>query len=110
MLCMRDALQISERAHRDTLVGSGGCALSCDSQASLLTAALLCRQDLFSPFGPISRIYIAYDRDTGEARGFAFVNFVYSQDAQRAIEKLDGCALQKPYNCICVQPGRAARH
>ncbi|KAK9827377.1 hypothetical protein WJX81_003907 [Elliptochloris bilobata] len=47
-------------------------------------------RDLFSPFGPISRIYIAYDRDTGEARGFAFVNFVYSQDAQRAIEKLDG--------------------
>ena len=58
-------------------------------------------QDLFSPFGPISRIYIAYDRDTGEARGFAFVNFVYSQDAQRAIEKLDGCA---PAPC----PGRSA--
>ena len=34
-------------------------------------------QDLFSPFGPISRVYIAYDRDTGENRGFAFVNFVY---------------------------------
>lgn len=35
------------------------------------------RQELFSPFGPISRIYIAYDRETGENRGFAFVNFVY---------------------------------
>ncbi len=34
-------------------------------------------QELFSPFGPISRIYIAYDRETGEARGFAFVNFMY---------------------------------
>lgn len=34
-------------------------------------------QELFSPFGPISRVYIAYDRDTGENRGFAFVNFVY---------------------------------
>lgn len=36
-----------------------------------------CVQELFSPFGPISRVYIAYDRDTGENRGFAFVNFVY---------------------------------
>lgn len=62
-------------------------------------------QDLFSPFGPISRIYIAYDRDTGEARGFAFVNFVYSQDAQRAIEKLDGCALvPATHSCMCVVP------
>ena len=34
-------------------------------------------QDLFSPFGQISRIYVAYDRDTGENRGFAFVNFVH---------------------------------
>jgi translation initiation factor 3 subunit G len=34
-------------------------------------------QELFSAFGPISRIYIAYDRETGESRGFAFVNFVY---------------------------------
>eukprot|EP00891_Asterochloris_glomerata_P001492 jgi/Astpho2/1492/Aster-05376 len=47
-------------------------------------------RDLFSPFGPISRVYIAYDRDTGENRGFAFVNFVYREDAQRAITKLDG--------------------
>ena len=34
-------------------------------------------QELFAVFGPISRIYIAYDRETGESRGFAFVNFVY---------------------------------
>jgi translation initiation factor 3 subunit G len=47
-------------------------------------------RELFSAFGPISRIYIAYDRDTGESRGFAFVNFVYRDDANRAIEKLNG--------------------
>ena len=39
--------------------------------------AVIFLQELFSPFGPISRIYIAYDRETGESRGFAFVNFVY---------------------------------
>lgn len=39
--------------------------------------SILFAQELFSAFGPISRIYIAYDRETGESRGFAFVNFVY---------------------------------
>lgn len=33
-------------------------------------------QELFRPFGAISRTYIAYDRETGESRGFAFINFV----------------------------------
>ena len=49
-----------------------------------------CVQELFSPFGSISRIYIAYDRETGESRGFAFVNFVHRDDAARAVAKLDG--------------------
>ncbi|CAK0739604.1 hypothetical protein CVIRNUC_001180 [Coccomyxa viridis] len=47
-------------------------------------------RELFAPFGSISRIYIAYDRETGESRGFAFVNFVSRQDAARAVERLDG--------------------
>ena len=47
-------------------------------------------RDLFSPFGQISRVYVAYDRETGESRGFAFINFVYRADGQRAIDKLDG--------------------
>ena len=46
--------------------------------------------ELFRPFGPISRIYIAYDRDTRESRGFAFINFIHRDDADRAISKLDG--------------------
>lgn len=46
--------------------------------------------DLFGNFGPVQRIFIAKDRDTGESRGFAFVNFVHREDAQRAINRLDG--------------------
>ena len=46
--------------------------------------------ELFGPFGAISRIYIAYDRETRESRGFAFINFVRREEAQRAINKLDG--------------------
>jgi hypothetical protein len=32
-------------------------------------------QELFRPFGPISRVFLAVDRATGENRGFAFVNY-----------------------------------
>jgi len=46
--------------------------------------------DLFGNFGHVQRIFIAKDRETGESRGFAFVNFVHREDAQRAIDKLDG--------------------
>jgi translation initiation factor 3 subunit G len=31
--------------------------------------------ELFRPFGPISRVFLAVDRVTGENRGFAFVNY-----------------------------------
>eukprot|EP00243_Klebsormidium_subtile_P004435 TRINITY_DN18410_c0_g1_i1.p1 TRINITY_DN18410_c0_g1~~TRINITY_DN18410_c0_g1_i1.p1 ORF type:complete len:301 (+),score=109.97 TRINITY_DN18410_c0_g1_i1:227-1129(+) len=47
-------------------------------------------QELFRPFGPISRIYVAFDRETKQSRGFAFINFVNREDAQQAIRKLDG--------------------
>lgn len=46
--------------------------------------------ELFGAFGHVQRIFIAKDRETGESRGFAFVNFVHREDAQRAIDKLDG--------------------
>jgi len=47
-------------------------------------------QELFRPFGPVTRIYVAINRETGEARGFAFVNMVSREDGERAIAKLDG--------------------
>mmetsp|Transcript_26050 Transcript_26050/g.56868 ORF Transcript_26050/g.56868 Transcript_26050/m.56868 type:complete len:291 (+) Transcript_26050:70-942(+) len=46
--------------------------------------------ELFRPFGPISRIFLAVDRTTGESRGFAFVNYVHREDAERAIRALNG--------------------
>jgi len=47
-------------------------------------------QELFRPFGPVTRIYVAFNRETGESRGFAFVNMVNREDGERAIAKLDG--------------------
>lgn len=34
-------------------------------------------QELFRPFGHVSRIFLAVDKQTGENRGFAFVNYVH---------------------------------
>eukprot|EP00542_Grammatophora_oceanica_P018188 CAMPEP_0194049170 /NCGR_PEP_ID=MMETSP0009_2-20130614/29904_1 /TAXON_ID=210454 /ORGANISM="Grammatophora oceanica, Strain CCMP 410" /LENGTH=345 /DNA_ID=CAMNT_0038695255 /DNA_START=66 /DNA_END=1103 /DNA_ORIENTATION=+ len=47
-------------------------------------------QDLFQPFGRISRVYLAKDKETMLSRGFAFVSFVHKEDAQRAMDKLQG--------------------
>ncbi|KAF8061162.1 eif3g-a [Scenedesmus sp. PABB004] len=47
-------------------------------------------QELFRPFGPISRVFLAIDRTTGENRGFAFVNYHHREDAERAMRTLDG--------------------
>ena len=47
-------------------------------------------QDLFKPFGRISRVYLAKDKETMQSRGFAFVSFVNKDDAASAMEKLQG--------------------
>jgi cold-inducible RNA-binding protein len=45
---------------------------------------------LFEPFGEIIRVHVAKDRDTGRARGFAFVEMANDDDAAKAIAALDG--------------------
>jgi cold-inducible RNA-binding protein len=45
---------------------------------------------LFEPFGQISRVHIAMDRETGRARGFAFVEMPNDAEAAKAIAGLDG--------------------
>ena len=45
---------------------------------------------LFEPFGQITRVHIAMDRETGRARGFAFVEMANDDEAAKAIAALDG--------------------
>ena len=45
---------------------------------------------LFQPFGQVGRIHIATDRETGRARGFAFVEMPNDAEAAKAIAALDG--------------------
>lgn len=45
---------------------------------------------LFEPFGPVGRVHLAMDRETGRARGFGFVEMTNDDDAKKAIAALDG--------------------
>lgn len=45
---------------------------------------------LFEPFGQVSRVHIAMDRETGRARGFAFVEMPNDEEAAKAMSSLDG--------------------
>ncbi len=46
--------------------------------------------EAFGPFGTVSRATIVTDRETGRARGFAFVEMGSAAEAQAAIDGLDG--------------------
>jgi cold-inducible RNA-binding protein len=45
---------------------------------------------LFKAFGQVTRVHIAMDRETGRARGFAFVEMPNDEEAAKAIAGLDG--------------------
>lgn len=44
---------------------------------------------LFEKFGELKDIYIPRDYETGEPRGFAYVQFADPQDAKEALRKMD---------------------
>lgn len=47
-------------------------------------------RDMFSRYGHVTRVFLAKDRETGRAKGFAFVSYADRSDAARACEKMDG--------------------
>jgi RNA recognition motif-containing protein len=47
----------------------------------------------FSQYGNVERVNIVTDRDTGQARGFAFVEMSERGDAEKAIAQLNGSEL-----------------
>ena len=46
--------------------------------------------DLFKPFGQVGRVNLVKDRETGRARGFAFVEMPNDEEAAKAVAGLDG--------------------
>jgi RNA recognition motif-containing protein len=47
----------------------------------------------FAPFGVVSDVHVASDRETGQSRGFAFVTMGTSQEAQNAMAQMNGAML-----------------
>ncbi|MGB7469653.1 MAG: RNA-binding protein [Candidatus Acidiferrum sp.] len=47
-------------------------------------------RELVAPFGQVTRVHMAMDRETGRARGFAFVEMPNDEEAAKAMAGLDG--------------------
>jgi len=47
-------------------------------------------RSLFEAYGTVDRVSIVTDRDTGQARGFGFVEMSVNEEADRAIAALNG--------------------
>ena len=47
-------------------------------------------ETIFAPFGTVQRPQVIEDRDTGRSKGFAFVEMGSDQEAQAAIQGLNG--------------------
>ncbi len=45
---------------------------------------------LIEPFGRVTRVHLATDRETGRARGFGFVEMPNDEEAAKAMAALDG--------------------
>ncbi|MCW5963135.1 MAG: RNA-binding protein [Bryobacterales bacterium] len=49
--------------------------------------------EVFAPFGAVESVSIINDRDTGQPRGFAFVEMANASEAEQAISALNGTEL-----------------
>lgn len=47
-------------------------------------------RSIFEPYGEVARARVITDRDTGRSRGFAFVEMANDDEANRAVEAVNG--------------------
>lgn len=57
-------------------------------------------RDMFERFGRVTRVFLAKDRETQRAKGFAFISFQDRSDAALACEKMDGCKLKHIFSKV----------
>jgi RNA recognition motif-containing protein len=50
-------------------------------------------RDAFSPHGNLVSASVVIDRDSGQSRGFGFVEYQSSEEAQRAVDTMNGANL-----------------
>ncbi|KAJ8920236.1 hypothetical protein NQ315_011897 [Exocentrus adspersus] len=47
-------------------------------------------EELVKPFGPLQKLFLAKDKQTGLCKGFAYIHFKFRNDAAKAISLLNG--------------------
>jgi RNA recognition motif-containing protein len=50
---------------------------------------------IFAAFGPVNRVSVMTDRETGESRGFGFVEMASATDADKAIAAVNDTLLDE---------------
>jgi RNA recognition motif-containing protein len=62
-------------------------------------------QDAFAPHGSVTEVNLMVDRSTGRSRGFAFVTMSTPEEAQKAIDAMNGKALDgRPLTVNIARP------
>lgn len=64
--------------------------------------------EVFGKFGEVSSVNLVKDRDSGQSKGFAFIEMVQDDDADKAIHDLDGTTMDERE--IKVNQAKPARH
>ena len=60
------------------------------SQLNTMVTEEMTRNQLFPNYGPLQRVMLITNRETGESRGFAYVTFHSEAAAERALNELNG--------------------
>lgn len=60
------------------------------SQLNTFVDEDMLRNELFARYGPLQRVTVVKNRETGESKGFAYVSFATEEIAQRALDSLNG--------------------
>lgn len=69
------------------------------AQLNEIVTEQMIRDELFAGFGPLVRVNIVKNRETGRSKGLAFVQFASETSAQRAMEALNG----RGYHSLILQ-------
>ena len=51
-------------------------------------------REVFGEYGSVERVNVIMDRNTGRAKGFAFITMPDNEQAQNAIKSLDGVTIE----------------
>ena len=64
----------------------------------------------FEQFGPIKRVRLVFDTETGKPRGYAFIEYEQERDMKTAYKQGDGRKIDGRRVLVDVERGRTVRN